>query len=98
MKKLKRQNRLTLEEKEHILSKPVLRLTDIKKLTGYANTTAYQIMRECKEKYNGTVTTRNDAIKTESLFKFLGTSLERELYLLGCAKGYNINFNKKEIE
>lgn len=79
---------LTIETKEKILLKPCIRVNDIETLTGYSRCKCYELMRICKNNFNGQAGIRTDAITPKSLCKALGTSIEEELRLIGIAKGY----------
>lgn len=50
------------------------RAKDIMALTGYGTSTAYQIMKQCKEEFGGAIPLRPDAIKAESLMRYFGTT------------------------
>lgn len=90
-KKQQFNQRLTLEVKESLLTKPCLRAKDIELLTGYSKSACYQLMNDCRENFNGKAGIRTDAITTKSLCLALGTTLEEQMRLIGIAKGY-INY------
>ena len=79
---------LTIETKEQILTRPCIRVDDVELLTGYSKRMCYNLMKVCREQFNGTAGIRTDAIKPESLCKALGTTIEEEMRLIGIAKGY----------
>lgn len=79
---------MTLEEKEFYLTKVNYSAKDVMFMLGCQKTWATKVIKECKEKYNGTVVGRPILIKAESFWAYLGTTMENELRKLGCAKGY----------
>lgn len=79
---------LTIELKEHILSKPCIRIDEVMLLTGYSKSNCYSLMKECKKNYKGQTGIRTDSISPKSLCLALGTTIEEQMKLIGIAKGY----------
>lgn len=88
---------MTLEEKENILIKPCLTVEDVMIYTNFSKSHSYKIMSICRKEFNGKAGLRSEAIKTESLMQYLGTTLERELTLLAILKG-NTTYNGQSQE
>ena len=81
---------LTLEEKEHYLTKTVFSREDVKRLTGYrSNSKAYQVMEYCRTELGGHIggIRGRHFIRASSLWAYLGTTQEEELRLLSIVKG-----------
>lgn len=74
--------------KEEILSRPIVSCKDVMLFTGWKKSRVYEFMKDCKDKYGGTVPYRKDAITTQSMCIALGTTLEEQLKQIGIAKGY----------
>lgn len=87
---------LTIEEKEKYLLMSSYSARDVMELTGVQKSRATKIMTECREKFNGSIKYRPNAITSESFWQREGTSMERQMYLLGIAKG-NIKDGYKEL-
>ena len=87
--------KLTLELKEELLLKPVLKAKEVQLLTGFALPKCYTIMDICRKKYGGKLIGSSSVIRTKSLMLYLDTTLEDELRLIGIAKGY-IPYEPKE--
>ena len=77
---------MTIEEKESLLTRTCIRVEEVMALTGFSKSFCYQIMRECRSKFNGQAGIRTDAILTKSLFQYLGTSIEEEIAMVINAK------------
>ena len=48
---------------------------------------AYQIMKIAREEFNGNVRFNSQAVKRDSLLLAMGTTIEREIYILNQMKG-----------
>ena len=54
-------------------------------------TKAYEIMKVAREKYNGKVGFNSQCVSRDSVLLALGTSIEREIYILNQLKGKGKN-------
>lgn len=82
---------MTLEEKEMYLLKPTYTAKDIMAITGCKKSWATQIMKECKDRFNGSVLYRDYVITARSFWEREGTTLEEQYALLGIAKNATNN-------
>ena len=69
--------------KQELLHKPFWKYTDIMNYASVSKGKAYEIMKICKNKYNGTITYEPKYVTCESVMKYFGTSREKELGLYG---------------
>lgn len=79
---------MEFSEKEQYLLMASYTARDIMAIKGIQKTRASIITRECREKYGGFIKNRPNACTSESFWLREGTTLEREMYLLGVAKGF----------
>lgn len=69
-------------EIENLLLKPFWKYTDIMNYAGVSKGKAYEIMKTCKNKYNGTITYEPKYVTCESVLNYFGTTREKEISLL----------------
>jgi hypothetical protein len=77
----------------NIFIKPFLTVSDIAAYLKVSKPTAYKIVKICKQQLNGIIQFRNNAITTDSFCQYIGTTREKEIYLL---KGEINETNSKE--
>ena len=73
---------MTIDERKNLLLKPVFNYRDVMAYCGVKKSKAFEIMKLCKEKLNGTVLFNKHAVKRNSVLEYMGTSLEQESYVL----------------
>lgn len=69
-----------------IASKLCYRYTDVMALTGFGKSAAYEIMRQCRETYDGAIPMRPDAITAKSLMDYFKTTKEEYIRGLKAAE------------
>ena len=73
---------MTLEERKELILKPAWDFHDVMKYTGRKKSKAFQIMQLVKEQFNGKVLFNPHVVKRDSVLAYLGTSVERERYVI----------------
>lgn len=68
--------------KEELLLKPAWTYKDIMLYCECKKSKAYEIMKICKEQFNGNVLFEKSSVKRNSVLEYLGTSIEEEVNVL----------------
>ena len=70
---------------------------DICEYVGCKKSKAYELMAVAREKYKGSVRFNSRVITRDSLLQAIGTSIERELYILNSINTYERRTNEKTL-
>lgn len=73
---------MTIEERKELLGKPAWNYKHLMLYTGYKKSKCFLIMKLVKKQFNGKVTFNPHVVKRDSVLEFLGTSIERERYVI----------------
>lgn len=73
---------MTREQREELLEKPSWVYTDIMLYCDCGKTKSYEIMKICKEQFNGSVRFNTHAVRRDSVLAYCGTDIEREKYIV----------------
>ena len=73
---------LTLDERKALLAKSAYDCRDVMKMTGYAKSKAFAVMKKCKKELNGRIFLNDHVITRSSLLAFMGTSIEQEVEII----------------
>lgn len=68
--------------KQEMLEMPVWTFRQVMEYCGVKRSKAYEIIKVCKEKLNGTVRFNPHGVKRNSVLEYMGTSIEQEAYVL----------------
>lgn len=82
--------------RQALLLKPIWNNENICFFAECKKTKAYEIMKVAKQKYNGKVACDSRCVKRDSVLLVMGTSIEREVYLLKILKKGGVN--EEEIQ
>lgn len=74
-----------------LLLKPTWNYRDIMAYAKCGKTKAFEIMRDGKKKYGGCVQISHQLVRRDSVLIVLGTSIEREIYILNQIKKGGVN-------
>lgn len=76
--------------RQNLLLKPNWNCQNIMDYLECGKTKAYEYMAKARKHYNGSVSGNSDVVKRDSLLLTIGTSIEREIYILkNLKKGVN---------
>lgn len=67
--------------KKDLLKSPIWNYKAVMEYIGCERTKAFEIMKKVKRFYNGAVPDLNEYVKRDALLNYLGSSIERELYI-----------------
>lgn len=67
--------------KKDLLKSPIWTYKAVMEYIGCKRTKAFEIMKKVKRFYNGAVPDLNEYVKRDALLNYLGSSIERELYI-----------------
>lgn len=84
--------------RQELILCPVWNYHDIMKYLGIGKTKAYEYMHIAKTKYNGKVIGNTQQVKRDSLLLTIGTSIEREIYILRTLKKGGENDSEEIIQ
>ena len=73
---------MAIYSKKELLTMPAWTYREVMAYCGVKKSKAFEIMKLCKEKLNGTVLFNKHAVKRNSVLEYMGTSLEQESYVL----------------
>ena len=68
--------------KQDLLLTPVWDYKDVMLYCDCKKSKAYEIIKVCKEKFNGSVLFSKHGVKRNSVLEYMGTSIEQESYVL----------------
>ena len=68
--------------KKDLLEKPVWNYYDVMFYCHVRKTKAYEIMTICRKELNGAVRFNPHGVKRDSVLEYLGTTIEKEIYVL----------------
>lgn len=83
---------------EKLLLKPIWNYTNICDYLGCKKTKAYELMKIARTKYGGSVRGNSSFITRDSLLLTIGTSVEREIYILREIKRKEEKLNANNIK
>ena len=68
--------------KQELLETPAWTYKDVMLYCGVKKSKAFEIIKVCKEKLNGSVRFEKHLVKRDSVLEYMGTDIERERYVL----------------
>lgn len=68
--------------KKELLEMPVWTYKEVMLYCNVKKSKAYEIIKTCKEKLNGSVRFNTHGVKRNSVLEYMGTSIEQEAYVL----------------
>ena len=80
-------------KRENLLLKPTWNCQNIMDYLECGKTKAYEYMQKARKHYNGSVSGNSDVVKRDSLLLTIGTSIEREIYILKTLKRKEVKEN-----
>lgn len=76
----------SMTNNEYLLTKPCWTYKDIMAYCECKKSKAHEIMKICKEKFNGNVIFNKHVVKRNSVLEYLGTSVEQEVNVINALK------------
>jgi len=72
---------MAIINRQELLLKPVWDYKDVMRYCDVKKSKAYEIIKVCKEKLNGSVRFNNHGVTRDSVLAYMNTDIERESYV-----------------